>query len=245
VNNAPLLLLTEKLNTWADSSDGPALIPLAQPVTARAPELNATVWSAPFTKLGASFTAPTVMFTFAGALTPPLLSVTVNSKLSGPAKFALGVYVTLGHAPVTVPFAGTVLTAYDAIVPSTSLPVSVMTFATSSNALTLWAKATGPSFTAPTVILTLAGALTPPLLSVTVNSKLSGPAKFAFGVYVTIGHVPVTIPFTGAVLTAYDAIVPSTSLPVSVMTFATSSTALTLCGIATGTLFPETTIVNV
>ena len=91
VNNAPLLLLTEKLSTWADSSDGPALIPLAQPVTARAPELNATVWSAPYTKLGASFTAPTVMFTFAGALTAPLLSVTVNSKLSGPAKFALGV----------------------------------------------------------------------------------------------------------------------------------------------------------
>jgi hypothetical protein len=194
---------------------------------------------------GASFTAPTVILTFAGALTAPLLSVTVNSKLSGPAKFVLGVYVTLGHAPVTVPFAGAVLTAYDTIVPSTSLPVSVMTFATSSTALTLWAKATGASFTAPTVMLTFAGALTAPLLSVTVNSKLSGPAKFAFGVYVTLGHAPVTVPFAGPVLTAYDAIVPSTSPPASVMTFATSSNALTLCGVATGTLFPETTIVNV
>jgi hypothetical protein len=152
VNNAPLLLLKEKLNTWADSSDGPALIPLAQPVTARAPELNATVWSAPFTKLGASFTAPTVMLTLAGALTAPLLSVTVNSKLSGPAKFALGVYVTLGHAPVTVPFAGGVLTAYDAIVPSTSLPVSVIPFATSSTALTLCGVATGTLFPETTIV---------------------------------------------------------------------------------------------
>ena len=56
-----VLFVTTNVTAWPDSFAGPALIPVAQPLTVCAPASSATVWSAPFVKLGASLTPVTVM----------------------------------------------------------------------------------------------------------------------------------------------------------------------------------------
>ncbi len=63
-----------KSTAWPDSFAGPAEIAVAQPLTDCAPASSFTVWSAPFVKLGASFTAFTVIVKVWVALsfTPPL-----------------------------------------------------------------------------------------------------------------------------------------------------------------------------
>ena len=70
----PALVLPVTSNvTVCPDSFGPALIAVAQPLTLCAPESSSTVWSAPFVKLGASFTGVTVIVNVCVALscTPP------------------------------------------------------------------------------------------------------------------------------------------------------------------------------
>ena len=83
--------------------------------------------------------------------------------------------------PFNVPLAGGVATAYVKVAPSTSVPAKVRLVEPSSATVTVWAVATGASFTALTVIETVAAA-EPTVPSFTVNVKLSLPAKFSFGV---------------------------------------------------------------
>ena len=66
-----------KVRVWADSSAGPAVRAVAQPVVVWAPESSVTVTSAPGVKLGSSLTAVTVMVTVAGVLVAPSVSVMV------------------------------------------------------------------------------------------------------------------------------------------------------------------------
>src|SRR5579862_303613 len=68
-NNPGFVLpVTLKCTVWADSSDGPGLIAVAHPVTVCAPAFSRTDWSAPLVKVGASFTAVTLMLNVCGAL---------------------------------------------------------------------------------------------------------------------------------------------------------------------------------
>jgi len=69
-----LSLPTWNVNTWPDSSAGPALMPVAQPATLWAPASSSTVWSEPAVNDGTSFTAVTVIVNVWSALvsTPPL-----------------------------------------------------------------------------------------------------------------------------------------------------------------------------
>src|SRR5712664_4686446 len=72
-NSAVLVVVTMKFSVCPLSSAGPALMLVAQPATVFAPESCGTVWSAPLVKLGASFTAVTLMVNVCAALvsTPP------------------------------------------------------------------------------------------------------------------------------------------------------------------------------
>src|SRR4029079_4216322 len=105
-NRALLLLLTMKFNTCALSSAGPALIAVAHPVTVCAPLFWVADWFAPLVKLGASFTAVTVMVNVCAALVsaPPLatppLSCSCTVTVADPFAVAAGVNVS-------VPFAAT------------------------------------------------------------------------------------------------------------------------------------------
>src|SRR2546423_764556 len=118
-----------------------------------------------------------------------------------------------GGVPFRLPWAGGVAIAnvrYRGGV-SISLPGSVNDNGVSSLVLTLCAVATGTSFTGVTVRNTMVGGLVcasaqfmlgAPQLSgsprsVTVNVKLSTPLKFAVGVYVTLGGVPLRLPWAG------------------------------------------------
>src|SRR5579872_7263091 len=66
-NNPGLVLpVTWNVTVCADSSAGPVLIAVAQPLTVCAPEFSSTVWSAPLVKLGGSLTAVIVIETVAG-----------------------------------------------------------------------------------------------------------------------------------------------------------------------------------
>src|SRR5262249_51971053 len=82
-NSAWLSLSTWKSSTCADSSAGPALRSVAQPVTVCAPESSNTDSSAPATNDGASVTALTVNDTVA-ADESSVPSFTVYVKLAGP-----------------------------------------------------------------------------------------------------------------------------------------------------------------
>src|SRR5881397_4009129 len=100
-NRALLLLETMKLRLCPASSAGPALMAVAQPATLCAPESSATVWSAPFVKLGASLTATTVILKLGGTENNDGLS-TVRTKFSvwddsseGPALMAVAQLGTL------------------------------------------------------------------------------------------------------------------------------------------------------
>jgi hypothetical protein len=121
---------------------------------------------------------PTLIVTVPTAV-PPFPSLTVYVKLSDPEKFALGVYVTFAPPVPTaaVPFNGAVTAVTVNVLPSTSvsfastlITLALLFFAT----VALSATATGGSFTAVTVIDTVAAAeANAP--SLTVNVKLSGP----------------------------------------------------------------------
>jgi hypothetical protein len=110
--------------------------------------------------------------------------------------------------------------------PSGSFPVNVIAFGVSSGVKTDWGFATGGSFTAVTVIVTVAGAeVSEP--SLTVNVKLSGPLKLRLGVYVTLGALPVSDPLEGPLAIAQVIGFPSGSLPVSVIAIGVSSGVVT------------------
>ena len=85
-----------KLSACPDSSGGPALMNVAQPVTVCAPASSSVVWLAPLVKLGASLTAVTVIVSiFVVASMPPFavppLSLTVTVTIALPLAFAAGV----------------------------------------------------------------------------------------------------------------------------------------------------------
>ena len=98
------VLLVVKVSVWPASFAGPALIAVAQPPTVAAPESSATVWSAPFAKPGASFTAETVITNVCGALvsTPPPemppSSCSCTVTVADPFAFAAGVNVSVPSA---------------------------------------------------------------------------------------------------------------------------------------------------
>src|SRR6516225_5734194 len=73
-NSAALSELTRNETVCEDSFAGPGEMLVAQPATVCGPASSKTVWSAPLTKLGASFTGVTVIVNVCGALvsTPPL-----------------------------------------------------------------------------------------------------------------------------------------------------------------------------
>jgi hypothetical protein len=73
-----------------------------------------------------------------------------------------------------VPCAGWVTIAYVSSVPSASLPDSVIVAGASSSVVTVWSAATGASFTALTVIETVA-TFESAVPSRAVNEKLSSP----------------------------------------------------------------------
>ena len=60
-NSEGLSLLTMNETVWPASFGGPGEMPVAHPVTVRAPASSSTVWSAPAMKLGRSLTAVTVI----------------------------------------------------------------------------------------------------------------------------------------------------------------------------------------
>ena len=96
-NRALLLFDTMKLSVCPASSAGPALMAVAQPAALCAPVSSATVWSAPFVKLGASLTATTVILKLCGAeasmppLASPPESCRTTVKLASPLASAAGV----------------------------------------------------------------------------------------------------------------------------------------------------------
>ena len=106
---ALVLLVTMNVSVWPDSSAGPALIAVAQSGTLCAAASSLTVWSAPLTKLGASFTAVTLMTKVCSALvsTPPFdmppLSVSLTVIVADPLAFAAGVYVRVPLALIAGP----------------------------------------------------------------------------------------------------------------------------------------------
>jgi hypothetical protein len=65
-----VLPVISNVTAWPTSSAGPGLISVAQPLTVCGPESSNTVSSAPFMKLGASFTQVTVTATL--PMEPPL-----------------------------------------------------------------------------------------------------------------------------------------------------------------------------
>ena len=94
---ALVLFVTVNVSVCADSSEGPALIAVAQPVTVCGPLSSSTVSSAPFVKLGASFTVVTLMTNVCvgDASTPPLAvppsSVSRSVIVAVPLALAAGV----------------------------------------------------------------------------------------------------------------------------------------------------------
>src|SRR5437899_10492325 len=135
-----------------------------------------TAWAS---ATGAWLTCITVRLTVAAAeSTVPSLALKV--KLSGPKYPAAGVYVTFGATPLNVPCVGATTMAYVSGSPSTSLAVSVIAFVVSWLVVTLCAFATGGSFTAVTVIVTVA-TFEFSVPSFALKVKLSGPEYSAAG----------------------------------------------------------------
>ena len=193
-----LLLVTTKVTVWPGSF-GPALIPVAQPLTVCGPESSATLWSAPLVKLGASFTAVTAIVKVCVALvsSPPLavppLSLRETETVAVPFAFAAGVKVstpvgetagctakrallsleTLNDTVWPDSLAGPAL--IDVAHPALYGPESSFTVTSPPE------RKLGASFTALTVIVTVAAAevLAP---SLAVYVKLSVPLKFSAGV---------------------------------------------------------------
>jgi hypothetical protein len=109
-----------------------------------------------------------------------------------------------------------------------------MATAPSSSTATLCDIATGASLTGVTSMDTRAGADTAPASSVTVNVNESAPLKSASGVYWRFGAVPVSVPLSGEVATAWSMIVPSASVPAKVMFTDESSATVAVSSVATG-----------
>ena len=82
--------------------------------------------------------------------------------------------MTFGAAPLNAPCAGPATITYVSGEPSTSVALSVIAFAVSSSVVTAWSPATGASFTAVTVSVTVA-VFESRLPSFALNVKLSGP----------------------------------------------------------------------
>ena len=74
--------------------------------------------------------------------------------------------------------------------------------------------------------------------------KLSVPWTFGFGVYVTFGAVPLSVPFAGVLATANVSESPSASVPVSVIAFAVSSSVATVCASARGASLTAATAID-
>src|SRR5437773_1192606 len=108
-----------------------------------------------------------------------------------------------------------------------------MVFAVSSSVATASFAATGASFTAATVIVTVA-TFESRLPSFALNVKLSGPLQFASGVYVSAGGIPLNVPCVGPLTITYVSGEPSTSVAPSVIALAVSSSVVTASSLATG-----------
>jgi len=63
--------------------------------------------------------------------------------------------------------------------------------------------------------------------SLALKVKLSAPLKLAFGVYVTLGGVPLSVPLAGPRTMLNVSALPSTSLPVRMIALAVSSSVET------------------
>src|SRR5581483_2916350 len=126
-------------------------------------------------------------------LTNPLFAI--NVKLSDPLNPGVGVYVTFGGVPVSVPLCGCVTIVYVKGLLFGSVAVKVIGTAAPKLLTTLWAFAVG-ACTVLTVMDTFAIFLVKtPLLA--VNVKLSGPVYPVPGMYVRFGAVPLRLPCDG------------------------------------------------
>ena len=120
--------------------------------------------------------------------------------------------------------------------PSGSLPISVISLATCSSTSTVWLIAVGESFTAVISIVTVDVSLSnSPSLTLKVNESLVAVSELL--VYVAVAPSKVTIPSVGWSTIEYVIASPSRSLPVSVISLAVCSTAVTVWASATGIKF--------
>lgn len=137
---------------------------------------------------------------------------------------------------VTAPLVESVVSENTRTSPSASTPATAPTNAVSSSVVMACTIATGASFTAVTVMSTVAAVdVATPSLTVKVNA--SAPLAFAVVVYVRFGSVPLSVPFVGAATTVKVRALLSTSLPVSATSTAVSSFVFTACASATGSSF--------
>ena len=113
---------------------------------------------------------------------------------------------------------------------------SIWLLALSSNTVLISLTATGASFTAETVIDTVAAAEST-VPSLTLKVKESEPLKLSAGVYVRFGAVPDKVPFAGCVTTVYVKLSPSLSAPAKVIVLSVSSVVVTDCDVAAGGVF--------
>jgi hypothetical protein len=160
-----------------------------------------------------------------------------------------------GEVALTVPTVNTgdEFSGSPGSVAPTSRPAAAgITIRIFANPIYGFAVATGASFTALIVIVTVAFAAESTVPSFTLNVKLSGPFKFAVGVYVKFRvqllGTPEQLtppdeaiaPFVGGVTIVNIKGSPSRSEPASVITFAVSSFVETLCPVAVGARFGTT-----
>ena len=175
---APLTLLM--LRVWPSVAVSTSLSFASRDAAVNTTPTSSSVVADSPTATGASLTAATFTIAIAVAV-PPLPSLTAYSKLAAPWKLASGVNATcwLPSCKVTrrtVPWLGLltelIVKTWPSVAVSTSLSldsslVAAMVSVVSSRALLDSPTATGASFTAATVILTVVVAV-PPLPSLTV-----------------------------------------------------------------------------
>ena len=199
-----------------------------------------------FTATGASLTAATFSVTVAVEVAP-LPSEMVYVKLASPSKLAVGVNSTSLPTMDTVPFTAPCTLAIattSAGSTSSSLPSSeaaVMDSGVSSVAASTSARASGASFTPPTLTVTVFVAK-PPLPSLTVYWKLPAPAKSAVGVNTMLPLDIATVPPVPFCSPVTDSVSRSTSVSFRTrlagsITSGVSSTAVTTSATATGASF--------
>ena len=188
-----MLSVTLKVGVWPDSP-GPALMFVAQLGTLCGPASSSTFWSGPLVKLGASFTAFTVMVKVSGVLVscPPLAvppSSWSSSVMSAePLASSAGVYVSAPVASTPGPAANRpelvlpVMLKVSAWPDSSAGPALIFvaqlgTFWAPASSVTLWSGPLvklGASFTGFTDTTRLNGGLGS-VPSWTVTGTVSGP----------------------------------------------------------------------